>query len=172
MTTRRIALLLAAATTVACALIAPGTSALAATPGIDQAERTQVQLINRFRAARGLARLRIDGTLSRAANWQAVDLGRTARFSHVDSLGRDPFERLRAFGYPSRDTWRGENIAAGNQAPRPTWLQWLHSPPHRANWLNPHYRAIGVARVKVPGSPYQWYWATTFGSRWTTAPSS
>lgn len=136
---------------------------------IGEAEQTQVRMINRFRVARGLPRLRIDGTLTRTAGWHALDLGRNAIFSHTDSLGRDPFQRMRAFGYPSASTWRGENIAAGNALPGPTYRQWLNSPPHKANWLNGRYRAIGISRVKVAGSPYGYYWVTTFGSRWTTS---
>ena len=150
-------------------LVAPtvaSAGAAAATDRIDVAEVSEVRMINRFRRARGLAPLRIDRSLTRAAAWQARDMGRSSRFDHVDSLGRDPFVRLRAFGYPSAGTWRGENLAAGNADPGATWQQWLHSPPHRANWLVPEFRAIGVARVRVQGSPYEWYWATTFGSRW------
>lgn len=138
---------------------------------IDATERAQVRLINQHRRARGLPALRIDARLTRAAGWMAQDLGRTARFSHTDSLGRDPFTRLRAFGYPSTSTWRGENLAAGNARPGPTFRQWRTSPPHYVNMINPRYRAIGIARVQVLGSPYRWYWATTFGSRWTAAPA-
>ena len=163
----RLVAALALLTTSAIALIGPAASAQAAT--IDRTEATEVRMINQFRRSHGLRPLRIDGTLTRAAGWVARDLGSTGRFSHTDSQGRDPFDRLRAFGYPSSDTHRGENLAAGNAAPRPTYLQWLNSPPHKANWLNPRFRAIGIARVNVPGSPYGWYWATTFGSRWTNA---
>lgn len=173
----RIAAALALLTTTATSLIGMTASAEAAAPRVpraaatvDRVEVTEVRMINQFRRARGMRPLRIDGTLTRAAGWVALDLGRSGRFSHTDSQGRDPFDRLRAFGYPSGDTYRGENLAAGNAAPRPTYLQWLNSPPHKANWLNPRYRAIGIARVNVPGSPYGWYWATTFGSRWTNAP--
>lgn len=134
---------------------------------IDSPELTEVRMINRFRAARGMTPLRIDGTLTRTAGWHAINLGTHRIFSHTDSLGRDPFQRLRAFGYPSVGTWRGENIAAGNAQPGPTYRQWLNSPPHKANWENRRYRAIGIARVRVAGSPYGYYWVTTFGSRWT-----
>ncbi|MEO6867579.1 MAG: CAP domain-containing protein, partial [Gaiellales bacterium] len=134
---------------------------------IDRIERTEVNMINRFRAARGLPRLRIDATLSRTAEWHARDMARNQRFSHTDSRGRDPFRRLRAFGYPSSNTWRGENIAAGNPGAAATYRQWLNSPPHKANWLNSRYRAIGIARVRVAGSQYGYYWVTTFGSRVT-----
>ena len=134
---------------------------------IDRIELVEVRLINRYRRAHGLRPLRIDSKLTRAAGWMALDMGRKRRFGHTDSLGRDPFQRLRAFGYPSRNTWRGENLAAGNARPGPTRRQWINSPPHRANMLNPHYSVIGIARVRVAGSPYRWYWATTFGSRLT-----
>ena len=150
------------------ALLAPSLSA-AAPATIDQAERAEVAMINQFRRAHGLRPLVIDGKLTSAASWMAGDMGRSARFSHTDSQGRDPFDRLRAFGYPTA-TWRGENLAAGSAAARHTYRQWLNSPPHRANWLNPRFRAVGVARVRVSGSPYGWYWATSFGSRWTAAP--
>lgn len=166
-----LALLLAA---VALALVPVRADAATALPRsavtIDRTELAEVRLINRFRAARGLPRLRVDRTLTRAAGWMSYDMGRSHRFSHTDSRGRDPFTRLRAFGYPSSNTWRGENLAAGHADARRTYGQWLNSPPHKANWLNPRYRAIGIARVRVPGSPYTWYWATTFGSRWTGAP--
>jgi uncharacterized protein YkwD len=161
----RIAAALALLTTATTALF--GTTAAAEARTIDRVEATEVRMINQFRRSHGLRPLRIDGTLTRAAGWVARDLGRTGRFSHTDSQGRDPFDRLRAFGYPSNNTWRGENLAAGNAGARPTYRQWLNSPPHKANWLNPRFLAIGIARVRVAGSPYRWYWATTFGSRWT-----
>lgn len=134
---------------------------------IDRVELTEVRMINSFRRARGLRPLRIDGTLTRTAGWHALHLGQNRIFSHTDRFGRSPFQRMRAFGYPSRSTWRGENIAAGNAAPGPTYRQWLNSAPHRANWTNRRFNSIGIARVYVPGSPYGHYWVTTFGSRWT-----
>jgi uncharacterized protein YkwD len=148
------------------AVFAPAT-AEAAPRGIDAAERAQVRMINQFRARHGLRALRIDRRLTAAANWMARDMGQRRYFSHTDSRRRDAFRRIASFGYPTNGTWRGENIAAGNAAAGPTYRQWLNSPPHKANWLKANYRAIGVARVRVPGSPYGWYWVTDFGSRVT-----
>ena len=171
--TRSIAALLGAVALILTILaIAPATADAAQrvprhAATIDSVEATEVRMINRFRSARGLRPLRIDGTLTRTAGWHAINLGTHRIFSHTDSLGRDPFQRLRAFGYPSSNTWRGENIAAGNALPGPTYRQWLNSPPHRANWENRRYTSIGIARVRVAGSPYGYYWVTTFGSRWT-----
>lgn len=163
-------LLTVASCTTTMAIAAPAADAAIAPRSantIDRLELTEVRMINRFRAARGLRALRIDGTLTRTAGWHAYNLGTHRMFSHTDYLGRDPFQRLRAFGYPSSDTWRGENIAAGNSLPGPTYRQWLNSPPHKANWLNRRYNSIGIARVRVAGSQYGYYWVTTFGSRWT-----
>ncbi|MCW2923541.1 MAG: SCP-like extracellular [Thermoleophilia bacterium] len=152
------------------ALAAP-TAAQAASRTIDPAELAQVRMINRFRAAHHLAPVRIDGRLSTTAAWMARDMGAKHYFSHTDSRSRDPFQRMRAFGYPSANTWRGENIAAGNAAVGATYQQWLTSPPHKATWMVGRYRAIGIARVFVPGSPYGWYWVTDFGSRYVSAPA-
>lgn len=168
---RRIVAVALAATAAFVATIGAAPASADAAPvhvrKIDRVEATEVAMINRFRRARGLRPLRVDGRLTRAAGWHATNLGMKRIFGHVDSLGRDPFSRLRAFGYPSGGTWRGENVAAGNAGAGPTYRQWLNSPPHRANWENPHYRAIGIARVRVKNSPYGYYWVTTFGSAWT-----
>lgn len=152
-------------------LVAVPSAALAAPRSVDPVEAAQVRMINQFRAARGLPALRIDGKLSVSAAWMARDMGAKGYFSHTDSVRRDTFQRLRAFGYPSADTWRGENIAAGHAGAAPTFQQWLTSPPHKANWLVGRYRAIGIARVYVPGSQYGWYWVTDFGSRYVSAPA-
>lgn len=131
---------------------------------IQSIERSEVARINRFRAARGLPRLAIDVKLTRAAEWMGRDMPAYNYFGHQDHLGRDPFQRLSRFGYPS-DTWRGENLAAGYPDVENTFLQWKNSPPHRANMANSHYRAIGIALVYRPDSEYQYYWVTEFGSR-------
>lgn len=131
---------------------------------VSKVERAELVLINRYRVVHGLPRLKMDRKLTRAADWMAADMPAHNRFAHVDSLGRSPFDRLALFGYPS-NTWRGENLAAGNVDPLRTFIQWRNSPPHRANMLNGHYRAIGISRVCVADSQYHCYWVTEFGSR-------
>jgi len=161
----------------AVALLASASApAQAATPtrvirSIDTPELAEVRLINRYRVNAGLPVLRIDGKLSVAAAWMAADLAASGQFSHTDSRGRDPFQRMRAFGYPSDRTYRGENIAAGNEAALATFQQWINSPGHKANILNRNFQVIGIARVYNPDSLYRAYWVTDFGSRWTSAPA-
>lgn len=131
---------------------------------ISPIEHQTVIKINDYRAARGLPRLRIDMKLTKTAEWMSTAMGVHQFFSHTDHLGRDPFQRLKYFTYPS-DTWRGENLAAGNELPQDTFEQWVNSPAHKANMLTSQYRAIGIARVYNASSPYGYYWTTTFGSR-------
>ena len=139
--------------------------AAAATPRIDAQERAVVHRINQYRAAHHLPQVRVDARLTVAAEWMGRDLGRRGYFSHQDSTGRSPFERIAGFGYPSRTTWRGENLAAGRPGAAWAFRSRRASPEHDANMRDPHFRAIGVARVYVSGSPYGYYWVTDFGSR-------
>ncbi len=127
-------------------------------------ERAQLRLINLYRVAHGRPRLKMDRRLTRTADWMGRDMARNGYFSHTDSLGRDPFQRLARFRYPS-NTWRGENLAAGYADPANTFNQWKNSPGHRANMLNRNFRAIGISRVCLEGSEYSCYWVTEFGSR-------
>ena len=57
----------------------------------------------------------------------------------------------------------GENIAAGNAGARATFEQWLTSPGHCTNMLNPSSREMGIGYASEPGSPYRHYWTQVFG---------
>jgi uncharacterized protein YkwD len=142
-------------------------SALAALPSKPNAtERALVAQINKARAARDLPPLRLEGRLTRVSRWMSKDMAVNSRFSHTDSLGRNPFRRLDHFGYSNR-SWRGENIAAGNREAGATYRQWWNSRPHRLNMLNRNYRYIGISRYCLEGSVYTCYWTTEFGGHWT-----
>jgi uncharacterized protein YkwD len=114
--------------------------AVAAGSGDEQALLAEV---NRVRAADGLAALRVDGRLARAARSHTMGMLRTNTFSHGDMAAR-----LERFGI-HRGTV-GENLAwgAGRYATaRAIVRMWLQSPEHRANLLRPGYRRIGLAAV-------------------------
>lgn len=149
----------------ACALtITPASNAAIALPS--QQEQAMLARINQARAAHGLGALRFEGRLQRAARWMSQDMIAHERFSHTDSVGRDPFKRLDHFGYRGRSV-RGENIAAGNTEVARTYRQWWNSPPHRSNMLSSRYKYIGIARVCGSDSEYGCYWTTEFGGHWT-----
>lgn len=90
------------------------------------------------------------------------DLGSNGYFSHIDSLGRDPGQRARDYGYTGGV---GENIAAGGalSSAQAVFDLWKSSAGHNANMLGSTYAVIGIGRVNVPGSPYDLYWTIDFG---------
>lgn len=130
---------------------------------LDSEEQAFLGMINSYRASNGLGALTISTNLNRGAAWMAQDLADNAYFSHTDSLGRSPYARAIDCGYPSG---AGENLAAGTSwsSASSAMAAWQASPGHNANMLGQYYQQIGIARYYKAGSPYGWYWATTFGS--------
>jgi uncharacterized protein (TIGR03437 family) len=129
---------------------------------VDGDERMMLNLINEYRAQKGLRQLKISISLTRSAEWMSGDMAAKNYFSHTDSQGRDPFVRMSAFGY-NYQTYKGENLAAGYSDPASTFNQWKNSAGHNAAMLNGNYSVIGIARVYGGSSTYKWYWTTDFG---------
>src|SRR5438094_722282 len=125
-------------------------SALSATPAIalDGEEEAFLGLINQYRAQNGLGGLSLDGQLNDASKWMSQDMCAKNYFSHTDSLGRDPFARMAAFGY-SYNTWKGENLAAGTDTAQAAFDIWRSSPGHNANMLNGNFTVIGIWRART-----------------------
>lgn len=130
---------------------------------LDAEEADFLARINAYRSANGLGTLTLSPTLTRAAAWMSADMAAQRYFDHTDSQGRDPFQRLCAFGYCAQTT-KAENIAAGEATAAKTFEQWKNSPGHDAIMRNPDLTVIGIARAPgTPGDPYGWYWTTDFG---------
>ncbi len=136
---------------------------------LDGEENAFLGLINQYRAANGLGSLSLNTTLNEAAAWMSQDMGVHNYFSHTDSLGRDPFQRMAAFGY-TYNTWKGENLAAGVDSAQGAFDLWKSSPGHNANMLNVNFKVIGIARAFTAGSSFGWYWTTDFGGQADPAP--
>lgn len=131
---------------------------------LDAEEQAFLRLLNQYRQSRGLVALTVNQQLTAAAVWHSTDMATKNYFSHTDSLGRDPFKRMAAFGYTA-NTWKGENIAAGYATATAVFEGWKASAGHNANMLNPNYRVIGIGRVVKAGSRYTTYWTTDFGGQ-------
>ena len=129
---------------------------------LDTEERAFLGLINNYRAANGLGPLAHSRALSKVANWMSIDMGTNNRFSHTDSLGRNPFQRMDALGY-NYNAWKGENIFAGRQSAQEAFDAWRNSPTHDSNMRHPEYKVIGIARAYFANSTYKWYWSNEFG---------
>ncbi|MFO0558856.1 MAG: CAP domain-containing protein [Polyangiales bacterium] len=101
--------------------------------------------------------------LRAAARGHSLDMGTRNFFDHNSPEGTTPFQRIAAAGYTGSP--QGENIAAGNATAAATMTQWMNSPGHCQNIMNPQYRSIGVGYANVAGSRYTHYWTQTFGGR-------
>src|SRR5204863_151458 len=70
-------------------------------PTLDSEEQQFLTLINNYRAQNNLVPLQVSVTLTNSSKWFSQDMATKNYFpsNHVDSLGRDPFVRMAAFGY-------------------------------------------------------------------------
>jgi uncharacterized protein YkwD len=157
-------------------LAAPTALAEQACPAANAREIIRATLcqLNRERAHHGLAQLKLNKRLARAARRHARDMARRNYFSH-DTLGGGSFvDRIRREGYlKGAHSWTvGENLAWGSRGlsrPRVIMRMWMNSPGHRANILNGSFREIGIgvaydAPVAGGANPAGTY-ATDFGAR-------
>jgi uncharacterized protein YkwD len=146
-------------------------AAPAAWAGDDRAAAT-LQSLNAARAAHGVAPLRLDPLLTRAASRHSREMVRWRFFAH-DSLGGARFStRIAATGWMRRHRrWHvGETLAWGRGASaRPAAIvdAWLHSPAHRRIALSSRYRRVGIGIVRgtpVAGTPAGLTYTADFGS--------
>jgi len=113
------------------------------------AERALFDAANRERAAQGLGQLRWDDTLANAAHEHALLMAQRNALSHQFPGEAALQDRARATG--ARFTEIAENVAEGPSADV-IHSGWMHSPPHRANLLDPELTAIGIAVVGAAAS--------------------
>lgn len=100
--------------------------------------------------------------LEAAAQAHSEDMAMHNFFSHTGSDGSAISDRVTDAGY----TWStvGENIAAGRRTANETISDWLESPGHCRNLMNPDFTEVAVACVQNENSDYQRYWTNTLGS--------
>jgi uncharacterized protein YkwD len=141
------------------ALAAPAVAAESAAKvsAEDELERGVLAEINALRAGKGLAPLRLNARLGRAADAHSYAMARRGFFAHESHDGTSFSSRLRRFYGPAGySRWTvGENLlwssptidAAG------ALRMWLNSPPHRKNLLAPGWREIGLSAVRAAAAP-------------------
>jgi hypothetical protein len=114
----------------AVALIVASAASTSPASALDGEETAFLGLINQYRAANGLGGLSLNETLNTAARWMSDDMATKNYFSHTDSLGRDPFTRMAAFGY-NYNTWKREprRRLRGAQAAFDLWRNSLATTP-------------------------------------------
>jgi uncharacterized protein YkwD len=128
---------------------------------LHQMRSSELCLINRARAHYGLVPLQYNPDLRDSAT------GHEGPGGSVDS-------RISRTGYLDKgvqDFTIGENIAAGSGHDGSPWqifVDWMHSPPHRANILDPGFRdaGVGVARgFPLGGAGAAATYTVDFGAR-------
>lgn len=101
--------------------------------------------------------------LFRAADRHVRDMApqRGGSIGHTGSNGSDVGSRAEAAGY--RWSSVGENVAAGRPTASATLAQWMASPGHCANIMNPGFVDVAVAGLHLPGTNYNHYWVMVLG---------
>lgn len=115
-------------------------------------------LIDRVREHYGLAPLDYNVDLRRSATGHSNDMVAHDYFSHYGPDGSTLSGRVARAGYLARVNtyFIGENIGGGKGpaagSPIAVFRSWMHSPPHRANILDPSFHDFGVGVSR--GYPY------------------
>lgn len=129
-------------------------------------ERAGLTEINALRSRHGLARLRLNLRLDRAAASHSRAMAAFGFFSHSSRDGSSFDKRIARF-YPSRRSgyWAvGENLlwSSPDVDAAKAVAMWMDSPGHRKVLLTPRWREIGLAAVHAASAP------GTFGGREVT----
>jgi uncharacterized protein YkwD len=118
--------------------VALGTAAGAGAKRLSSTEASLLQSMNAARTSRGLAPLRVDFRLVRAARGHSADMMRRQYFAHGSVAAR-------ALAAGARGPLFGEDLAWGTGISS-QWVvgKWLASPSHRAVLLRPGFRRVGI----------------------------
>jgi uncharacterized protein YkwD len=137
---------------VSCLLLAslsvsPPAAFAGARANVDSRERAIVRAINRQRAGYGLAKLRSNGRLARAADYHSWEMLDADYFAH-ESRDGGPFDRrVRRF---ASHRAVGETLAmlggCGRGSAGQVVRMWMNSPGHRAILLSSTYRRVGIGK--------------------------
>jgi uncharacterized protein YkwD len=119
-----------------------------------------MRLVNQARAAAGLGPVVHNAILEQQATEYACEMIQYDFFDHVSPVdGSTLGERATRFGYAFRVV--GENLAAGQTTPQQAFNDWMASPGHRRNILDPRFTELGIG-VRTGGT-YGIYWVQEFG---------
>ncbi len=136
--------------------VVKGKASQSKTQASDYASRV-LELVNKERAAEGLAALTLDKSLCNAAQARAKEI--TSVFSHTRPDGSDCFTILKEKNIAYHTA--GENIAAGQRTPKEVVAGWMNSPGHRENIMSDEFHKLGVGYVTA-NDKYGHYWVQMF----------
>jgi len=130
-------------------LILSATSEAAIKAGADQGiEQNMLALVNAYRGQHGLAALRTNNALMRAARAHSRDMVENGYFDHTSQDGEQFFQRLSRFGF--HWTSAGEALAQASgltstdAAASEAVTIWRQSPPHNKILLTGSFKAVSI----------------------------
>lgn len=125
------------------------------------AERAR-DIVNQYRAERGLKPLRLNAELTSAAKAHSRDLARWDRISHYGSDGSNPWDRAKRAGYKARIT--AENVGTGQVSFDEVMRGWKDSPGHNKNLLMSDVEEMGIALVHDQKTEFKSFWTLVLGA--------
>lgn len=137
-----------------CTTLAGALLLMATTMWAQQDKQAAYQIfraVNQARAQSGLGPLVWDAALAEAALQHTEMMADQGSLSHQYRGEADLAARASATGAHFRKI--AENVAFGPSADS-LHRQWMHSPHHRANILDPSLNSIGISVVRVGGNLY------------------
>ena len=166
---KKTALVLVLLSTAVLLLLLPASSAAAVTP--TKAEKKVIALVNRERAKNGLAPVKLNPALTRAARAHARQMARRGVLTHRSANGDTVARRLVRHGYKRAGyrSWSvGENVARARTGtlfatPNGTVALWMGSRVHRQVILKAKFRNAGVGIAR--SSTGQRYFTLDLGRR-------
>lgn len=106
------------------------------------------QYINEYRGTNNLPLLENSGELNKSAELKINDMVSNNYFSHDSPAGLTPWYFINQAGYTYKKA--GENLAYGHYKDEHKIIDdWVASPTHKANLLNPDYKDFGISIKKV-----------------------
>ena len=108
-------------------------------------ETEVINLTNGQRGQNGLAGLKTNSSLNKAAALKAKDMFEDDYWAHFAPDGTSPWYFFGMVNY--KYTWAGENLARDFATSSGVVSAWMASSGHRANILNSNFTEIGVAVV-------------------------
>ena len=103
-----------------------------------------------------------NSSLEVAAKTHSQDMADNDFFSHTGSDGSSAAERVNVAGYQWRTV--GENIAAGRATAAETLSDWLDSPGHCRNIMNPAFQEVAVSCNENDNTVYKRYWTNVLAA--------
>ena len=118
---------------------------------LPELERAIFHFTNEVRQKNGFSTLTWENCLRDVSRGHSADMLVRNYFDHNSPEGRTPFDRIRAgcrfpWSMAGENIWMGSGYPAGDvrQLARIVVDNWMSSPGHRRNLLNPGFTDIGV----------------------------